>query len=153
MKLRICNEDKTQFIENPDLKKGYLRNDRLLVSNEELEQSHFKEIKHDNGGISKIKVIDIPYKPAEYEDIQVYIPYTEEQFLNKEINELTENLVKTDYIANKLAEAVSKYISTGDNTDVLLLREKYAIELVNREQWRKEIDKLQQELKINETKS
>ena len=53
------------------------------------------------------------------------------------------NLEKTDYIANKLAEAVSKYISTGDNTDVLLLREKYALELANREEWRKEIDKLQ----------
>jgi hypothetical protein len=57
-------------------------------------------------------------------------------------------LAKTDYIASKLAEAVSKYISTGDNTDVLLLREKYALELINREQWRKEIDKLQQELKL-----
>jgi DNA transposition AAA+ family ATPase len=67
--------------------------------------------------------------------------------------ELEDKLIKTDYIANKLAEAVSKYISTGDNTDVLLLREKYALELINREQWRKEIDKLQQELKINETKS
>lgn len=57
-------------------------------------------------------------------------------------------LRETDYIANKLAEAVSKFISTGDNTDVLLLREKYALELANREEWRKEIDKLQQELKL-----
>lgn len=63
------------------------------------------------------------------------------------IEELTNKLVDTDYIANKLAEAVSKYISTGDNTDVLLLREKYALELANREEWRKEIDRLQQELK------
>lgn len=63
------------------------------------------------------------------------------------INELTMQLQKTDYIANKLAEAVSKYISTGDNTDVLLLREKYALELVNRETWRKEIDSLQEKLK------
>lgn len=68
--------------------------------------------------------------------------------LNNKLNKLTQNLIKTDYIANKLAEAVSKYISTGDNTDVLLLREKYALELVNREQWRKEVDKLQQELKL-----
>ena len=66
----------------------------------------------------------------------------------KRIAELTQQLEKTDYIANKLAEAVSKYISTGDNTDVLLLREKYALELANREEWRKEIDKLQQELKL-----
>ena len=59
------------------------------------------------------------------------------------ILKLTEKLEQTDYIANKLAEAVSKYISTGDNTDVLLLREKYAIELANREIWRKEINNLQ----------
>ena len=75
------------------------------------------------------------------------------QIIDKEektekITKLTKQLENTDYIANKLAEAVSKYISTGDNTDVLLLREKYALELVNREQWRKEIDKLQQELKL-----
>lgn len=68
--------------------------------------------------------------------------------LNNKLNELTQKLVATDYIASKLAESVSKYISTGDNTDVLLLREKYALELINREQWRKEVDKLQQELKL-----
>lgn len=68
--------------------------------------------------------------------------------LQKKISDFSEKLKKTDYIANKLAEAVSKYISTGDNTDVLLLREKYALELVNREEWRKEIDRLQQELNL-----
>lgn len=65
----------------------------------------------------------------------------------KQIAELTLQLQSTDYIANKLAEAVSKYISTGDNTDVLLLREKYALELANRETWRKEIDSLKEKLK------
>ena len=64
------------------------------------------------------------------------------------ILELLHNLEKTDYIANKLAESVSKYISSGDNTDVLLLREKYAVELVDRENWRKQIDTLQQELNL-----
>ena len=32
-------------------------------------------------------------------------------------------------------------------TDVLLLREKYAVELADRETWRKEIDSLQEKLK------
>jgi hypothetical protein len=63
------------------------------------------------------------------------------------IIKLTNNLDSTDYIANKLAEAVSKFISTGDNTDVLLLREKYALELANREEWRKEIDLLEEKYK------
>ena len=80
--------------------------------------------------------------------IAVVHELTQEELKQKQIIKLTQNLEKTDYIANKLAEAVSKYISTGDNTDVLLLREKYALELANREAWRKEIDKLQQELKL-----
>ena len=76
------------------------------------------------------------------------IVLTEKEIKSNRVQELSQKLINTDYIANKLAEAVSKYISTGDNTDVLLLREKYALELINREQWRKEIDKLQQELKL-----
>lgn len=76
------------------------------------------------------------------------IVLTEEELMSNRLQELSQKLISTDYIANKLAEAVSKYISTGDNTDVLLLREKYALELINREQWRKEVDKLQQELKL-----
>lgn len=80
------------------------------------------------------------------------VDYDNSAEIEKEENELkivklTNKLAKTDYIANKLAEAISKYISTGDNTDVLLLREKYALELANRESWRKEIDSLQEKLK------
>ena len=82
------------------------------------------------------------------EEEQPDIVLTEEELASNRLQELSQKLISTDYIANKLAEAVSKYISTGDNTDVLLLREKYALELINREQWRKEVDKLQQELKL-----
>jgi hypothetical protein len=82
------------------------------------------------------------------EEEQPDIVLTEKEIKSNRLQELSQKLISTDYIANKLAEAVSKYISTGDNTDVLLLREKYALELINREQWRKEVDKLQQELKL-----
>lgn len=95
------------------------------------EQSQGKEIKVVDGKVVAVERIT-----------------TEKELIQLEINKLTEKLYLTDYIANKLAEAVSKYISTSDNTDVLLLREKYALELANREEWRKEIDKLQQELKL-----
>lgn len=78
--------------------------------------------------------------------------YTETQeFKNKlnlykaqqEIQELNQKLLDTDYIANKLAEAVSKYIATGDNTEVIELRTKYSKELEDRQLWRNRINELQ----------
>ena len=47
------------------------------------------------------------------------------------INELTMQLQKTDYIANKLAEANAEYIVTEDKTKLIELRNKYSKELVN----------------------
>ena len=156
--MKIYNQEKTQILENPDLKKGYLMEDKIVVktipaTEEVQEQFHYEYKDYPSGGRDRIKVVDVAYQPAkpetyEYEDIQVYVLFTEEELINNEISTLTEQLEKTDYIANKLAEAVSKYISTGDNTDVLLLREKYSLELSNRETWRNRIDKLQQDLKL-----
>lgn len=65
----------------------------------------------------------------------------------KRVAKLTEQLQKTDYIANKLAEANAEYIVTGDNTNVLALREEYKVELQNRASWRQEINKLENTLK------
>lgn len=53
-------------------------------------------------------------------------------------------LVETDYIANKLAEAISKYIETGDNTEVLLLRTTYKDQLEKRAEYRKRINELEE---------
>ena len=64
------------------------------------------------------------------------------------IIKLTNQLSKTDYIANKLAEANAEYIVTEDKTKLIELRTKYAKELADRESWRKEIDSLQEKLKI-----
>lgn len=87
---RIFNETKTKEITNPDLEKGYLQNDKLLIAHheaqEEVQEQTHEELLHEypNGGKEYIEVIDVPYQPAkeawdEYEDIQVYIPYTEEE--------------------------------------------------------------------------
>lgn len=64
------------------------------------------------------------------------------------IIKLTNQLSNTDYIANKLAEANAEYIVTEDKTKLIELRTKYSKELADRETWRKEIDSLQQKLKI-----
>lgn len=90
--MKIYDETKTEILENVDLEKGYLIQDKIVTktipAQEEVkEQFHYEYKEYPNGGKDRIKVVDIAYKPAkpetyEYEDIQVYKNYTEEQFKN-----------------------------------------------------------------------
>lgn len=57
------------------------------------------------------------------------------------------NLKSTDYITNKLTEAVAEALETGDNSKVIELRQKYSKELEDRKAWRAEINRLEEELK------
>lgn len=155
--MKIYNELKTQVLENPDLEKGYLQYDNIVIktipaTEEVKEEFHYEYKVYPSGGKDRIKVVDVPYQPAkpetyEYEDIQVYIPYTEKEYAEVRINKLTKQLEDTDYIANKLAEANAEYIVTEDKTKLIELRTKYAKELADRETWRNEIDSLQEKLK------
>lgn len=89
--MKIYNHDKTQILENVDLIKGYLVEDKIVIATipaeeEVQEQFHYEYKEYPNGGRDRIKVVDVPYKPAkpesyEYEDIQVYCLYTEEELL------------------------------------------------------------------------
>ena len=103
--MKIYNEEKTQILNNPDLKKGWLKDDKLVIktipATEEVEeQGHWVTIKeYENGGKDVEWVVDvegIPAKPEtyEYEDIQVYVPYTQEEFTQNEIYELEERLAQ-----------------------------------------------------------
>ena len=94
--MKIYNQEKKQILYNVDLKLGYLVNDKLLVSEEENEKYHFEYKIYINGGKEKIKVIDKPFKPAEYEDIQVYILYTDEQLKQNRIKEIDVRLDSLD---------------------------------------------------------
>ena len=90
--MKIYNETKTELLLNPDLKKGYLTQDKIVTktipAQEEVqEQFHYEYKEYSNGGKDQIKVVDVAYKPAkpetyEYEDILVYKQYTEEEFKN-----------------------------------------------------------------------
>ena len=88
-----------------------------------------KEIEADKNG-RRFQIQEIP-KP------------TEKELVQQEIQELNQKLLDTDYIANKLAEAVSKCIATGDNTEVIELRTKYSKQLEDRQLWRDRIKELQ----------
>lgn len=86
--MRVFNEDKTQELKEYDLNKGHLELDKLFIRHhkavEEIkEQWHYETIaEYPNGGkdVEKIKE-----EYDEYEDIYVYIPYTDEELeeLNK----------------------------------------------------------------------
>lgn len=91
---KVFNEAKTEILNDYDLNFGYLKTDRIFIRHheaiEEVQmQSHFETIaEYPNGGKDVREVIDVPYSPAqeawdEYEDIKVYIPFTEEELVAK----------------------------------------------------------------------
>ena len=77
-------------LENPDLSLGYLREEKILIVHHEAveaveEQWHYDTVaEYPNGGKDVAKVIDAPGAEAkdawdEYETVQRYVPYTEEE--------------------------------------------------------------------------
>ena len=96
--MKIYNKDKTEIIENPNLEKGKLINDTIQKHEDEKpfvpKQSHFETVKeYPNGGKEVKEVVDVEqqeYQPAKdyEEDIQVYIPYTDEELLEIEKDRL-----------------------------------------------------------------
>ena len=108
--MRVFDENKTNEITEYSLDKGYLKPDKLLIAHHEAVEAvegkfHYETVKeYPNGGKDVKKVWDIePVKAKEaydeYEDIYVYIPYTEAE-LEKLKNEKYENLV-SEYIREK----------------------------------------------------
>lgn len=97
--MRIFNENKTQEIRSYDLAYGWLREDKLFVAHhaasEKREESGHWETKktYPNGGKDVLWVVDVPAceaSPAydEYEDIYVYVPYTQEELAAIAANKL-----------------------------------------------------------------
>lgn len=89
--MTIYNESLENIIENPDLEKGHLEEAKKFVKHHEEQQ---QEVKYEvmEGTITKAnpkglrrEVIVVPYKAAydEYETVQKYIPYTEEELAAK----------------------------------------------------------------------
>ena len=108
--MRIFNEDKTQELneETIDLEKGYLKLDKLFIAHHEAVESKDavyadRVVEEAGGGISVYKDLVSPAIEAkeaydEYEDIQVFVHYTEEElterFNKKRSAELKAELVK-----------------------------------------------------------
>lgn len=139
--MKIYNEAKTREIDNPDLNIGKLIEDKRLVKHCEAveatkEVSHVEVVKeYENGGKEYRRVIDIPARDAreaydEYEDIYIYVPFTEKEQALRRIAVLKAELFKTDYMAIKYAE--------GE-----LSENEYADTKQRRAEWRAEINRLE----------
>ena len=87
--MRILDSNNAE-IESPDLSLGYLTEDKILIAHHEAveavaEQWHYETTAtYPNGGKDVKRVIDVPGVEAkdawdEYETIQRYVPYTEEE--------------------------------------------------------------------------
>ena len=102
--MKIYNQSKTEILEKPDLERGYIQQDKLVTrvvpAQEEVqEQYHYEYKEYPNGGKDQIKVVDVAYKPAkpetyEYEDIEVYVPYSDKELAQIEIGKLKQELAK-----------------------------------------------------------
>ncbi len=103
--MKIYNQEKTQILENPDLSAGRLQKDKILVGAhaavaeksaaeyaaeleaqgatvEQIRGKFYNVVKvFPNGGKTVREIKGTPAQEAwnEYEDIQVYIPYTAEE--------------------------------------------------------------------------
>ena len=145
--MNVYNKDKTKILSEYDLAKGYLKDDTITIHIEAVEgreeQGHYETIaEYHNGGKDVEWIVDVEgIEPVEEhdesEDIQVYIPYTEEELkrrdINTKINDYKQKLADTDYEAIKYAE--------GWFTD-----EEYKEMREKRAGYRLEINKLQDEI-------
>lgn len=129
--MRIFNDDKTVEYSKIDLEKGYLKSDRLFIRHHEAcdevkEEGHYEVVcEYENGGKDLMWVVDVPAHPAreaydEYEDIYIFVPFSDEELAQHEIAALKIKLSNTDYQALKYAEG---FISEEDYKDTKALRQ------------------------------
>ena len=141
MQMRVFNAEKTTELFDCDLEKGHLISDKLFIKRHpeepEIPAVKHREVKNfPNGGASAEWVIDVPAVPAkpawdEYEDIQIYIPYSEQELARIEICTLKGKLSATDYQAIKYAEG-------------LIPEEEYDTIKAERQSWRDRINELEE---------
>ena len=106
---------------------------------------YYVDRKFENGGRSvkalyPVQAVEAQEAWDEYEDICIYVPYTEAELkvieAKKKIAEYKEYLFQTDYIVLKIAEAQSE----GDAETVSELRSEYSEQLAKRKECREHIN-------------
>lgn len=96
--MKVYNQEKTQILEEYDVAKGKLVKDTITIKHPEVkaveEKGHYETVaEYENGGKDVkwvVEVAGIEYQTAreETEEIYVYVPYTDEELKNIQIEEL-----------------------------------------------------------------
>lgn len=93
--MKIYNETKTKELNENEInyEKGYLKQDKLFIAHYEAVEAQEavyqdREVVEENGGVSIYKdlvtsAVEAREAYDDYEDIQVYIPYTEEELTER----------------------------------------------------------------------
>lgn len=112
---------------------------------------HYEVVKEfPNGGRTLEEIEETPGVPKqeaydEYEDIRVYIPYTEQEIKAQEkikkVLECKKYLADTDYIVLKIGEC----LADGNAEEVAAIKTKYAEQLAKRKEARDKINELEVE--------
>lgn len=153
--MKIFNQDKTLELSEYNLNEGYLKSDKIIIAHHEkaigktveevacelraqgysvdvINGKRYKLLReYPSGGKDFEEIRPVPDNEGydEYEDIQVYIPYTSVELASREIADLKAKLAATDYQAIKYAEG-------------LLNAEEYSEIKARRQAWRDRINEL-----------
>ena len=143
--MRIFDRSKQTELNEIDRDMGKLVRDKLFIAHHSAREAsdevgHYEVIReYSNGGKDVKWVVDKPAVTAceehdEYEDILVFVPYTERELevkaAQKEIMQKKELLKSTDYKAIKFAEG-------------MLTEEEYKADRLQRQAWRDRIGELE----------
>ena len=112
--MKVYNQEKTQEITDYDLAKGYLVSDKMLKKHHEAveaKEAVYERVlikEYPSGGKEYKMVIVTPATEAkkawdEYEDIQVYIPYTETELQQQYENTVNAAIRKKYTLSQELA--------------------------------------------------
>ena len=127
--MRVFDESKQNELSNFDLEKGYLKADKLCIAHHDEvqaveEQGHYETIaEYPNGGKDLKWVVDVEkveHKDAydEYEDIQVFVPYTAEEIEKRKAEKypaLVEKYIREKYtLSAELAILRQREVKTAE---------------------------------------
>ena len=125
-------------IENPDLTKGYLKQETQTVHHDAVagveEVSHYETLaEYPNGGKDVRKVVDVPGVEAkdawdEEEQVQVYHVYTAEELAEQE--KAREEAQQRQEALDKLPETLEALTAAQTDTDSLMVDQEYRLTLL-----------------------
>lgn len=131
--MRIFDENDIEIL-SPDLSKGYLKEDSLLITRHEAvkgvkEVGHYETVaEYPNGGKDVKWIVDVPGVEAreawdEYEDILRYVPYTEIELKIQEIERNRRPFTALEALDLLLAQQINTL--TVDDKTALRLKSFY----------------------------